>query len=502
MALYHFHAEQIKRSEGRTAVASAAYRAGEKLHNLWDGETHDYTRKGGVVLKEIFLPEHAPERFSDRYTLWNEVEQVEKRADAQLSYSFDIALQNEFSMDENVALAREFVQKYFVSDGMIVDLAIHQPDREEGGIQNPHFHVLVPIRPLNKDGTWGAKQHRVYRLDENGNRIKKENGQWEFDAVPTTNWGRPETLDMWRRTWADMVNMRFEEKGLECRITHQSYVDQGLDMIPTVHEGPHVRKMEKKGIRTETGELNRWIKAANRMVRSMQSTIAALKEWIQETNKILREPQEIYMAQLLSEAHTMRNQTAMTYARGKAKAKKNNLKRFMDECAYLKQRNVLTLSDFESYLSSVDEKVEDQKSSMNQKQQRMKELRQMIENAKVYTELKPVAEELKTGKYRFAKAREKYKTEHESELRRFYMVKRKLKDAGFEKEPFPLKAWQKEFSELAEQRETEYQEYKLMQKDLTLLYQIKGDIDKAKALREEDFAIQCSDRTKETEHSL
>ena len=95
---------------------------------------------------------------------------------------------------------------------------------------------------------------------------------------------------------------------MECRITHQSYVDQGLDMIPTVHEGPHVRKMEKNGIRTETGELNRWIKAANRMVQSMQNTIAALKEWIQETKKILREPQEIYMAQLLSEAHTMRNQ--------------------------------------------------------------------------------------------------------------------------------------------------------------------------------------------------
>lgn len=172
----------------------------------------------------------------------------------------------------------------------------------------------------------------------------------------------------------------------------------------------------------------------------------------------------------------------------------------MDECAYLKQRNVLTLSDFESYLSSVDEKVEAQKSSMNQKQQRMKELRQMIENAKVYTELKPVFEELKSGKYRFTKAREKYKAEHESELRRFYMVKRKLKDAGFEKESFPLKAWQKEFSELAEQKETEYQEYKLMQKDLTLLYQIKSDIDKA--LREVDSTILRSDRTKETEHSL
>ena len=125
MALYHFHVEQIKRSEGRTAVASAAYRAGEKLHNLWDGETHDYTKKGGVILSEIMLPEYAPERFSDRHTLWNEVEQIEKHYKAQLAYSFDMALQNEFSVEENIALAREFVQKYFVSDGMICDLAVH-----------------------------------------------------------------------------------------------------------------------------------------------------------------------------------------------------------------------------------------------------------------------------------------------------------------------------------------------------------------------------------------
>ena len=227
MALYHFHVEQIKRSEGRTAVASAAYRAGEKLHNFWDGETHDYTKKGGVILTEIILPEHAPKRFYDRSTLWNEVEQIEKHYKAQLAYSFDMALQNEFSVEENIELAREFVQKYFVSDGMICDLVVHQPDREEGGIPNPHFHVLVPIRPLNDDGTWGAKQRRVYHLDEDGNRIKKENGQWGFDAVPTTNWGRPETLDLWRRAWADMVNARFEEKGLDCRIDHRSFVDRG-----------------------------------------------------------------------------------------------------------------------------------------------------------------------------------------------------------------------------------------------------------------------------------
>ena len=489
MALYHFHVTQIKRSEGRTAVASAAYRAGEKLHNLWDGETHDYTKKGGVILSEIMLPEYAPKRFFDRSTLWNEVEQVEKNYNAQLAYSFDMALQNEFSLEENIELAKEFVQKYFVSDGMIADLAIHKPDKEEGGIPNPHFHVLVPIRPLNADGTWGAKQRREYHLDENDNRIKKENGGWEFDAVPTTNWGKPETLDMWREAWADMVNDNFKEKGLDCRIDHRSYVDQDLDLIPTVHEGPQIRKMEKKGIRTEKGELNRWIKATNRMIRSMRATIAELKE-------ILREPQEIYLVQLLSDAHTLRNQTAMTYTKGKTKAKKNNLKRFMDECNYLKQRGVLTLSDFEKYLSSVDEKVETSKSSMNQKQTRLKELQQLIEDAKTYTELKPVFDELKKEKYRFTKAKEKYKSEHEGELCRFYMAKRKLKEKGFEKEPFPLVAWQKEFCELSAQREDEYQKYKLMQKDLTLLYQIKGDVDKV--MRETHPEMLHTDKTKET----
>ena len=214
------------------------------------------------------------------------------------------------------------------------------------------------------------------------------------------------------------------------------------------------------------------------------------------SKEILREPQEIYLVQLLSDAHTLRNQTAMTYTKGKTKAKKNNLKRFMDECNYLKQRGVLTLSDFEKYLSSVDEKVETSKSSMNQKQTRLKELQQLIEDAKTYTELKPVFDELKKEKYRFTKAKEKYKSEHEGELCRFYMAKRKLKEKGFEKEPFPLVAWQKEFCELSAQREDEYQKYKLMQKDLTLLYQIKGDVDKV--MRETHPEMLHTDKTKET----
>lgn len=335
MALYHFHVDQVKRSEGRSAVASAAYRAGEKLHNLWDGETHDYTKKGGVVFTEIMLPPNVPEHFSDRSTLWNDLEQFEKRGDAQLAYSFDIAMQNEFTLEENIEFARQFVREQFLSAGMIVDFAFHLPGKDENDIPNPHFHVLVPIRPLNEDGTWGAKQHRVYNLDENGQRIKKENGQWDFVAVPTTDWGRPETLQKWRKEWAKFINSKFEEKGLDCRIDHRSYVDQGLDLLPTVHEGPQVRKMEKRGIRTEKGDLNRWIKKFNQMYRSLQSTIAALKEWIKEAKEILKEPEEVYLVDLLRDCQDMRNQVASTYQRGKKRAKISNMKRFNEECNYL-----------------------------------------------------------------------------------------------------------------------------------------------------------------------
>ena len=194
MALFHFTADQIKRSEGQSVMASAAYRSGEKLHSTYYGEDSDYTRKKGVICSEILLPPHAPREFADRETLWNAVEHAEHGKKAQLAYSFEISLQNEFSLEENIALARKFLLDNFVSRGMTVDVVFHEKETEEGGTPNPHFHFLCPIHPMNPDGTWGFKQHRVYRLDEDGNRIRDQNGKFLFDAVPTTDWGDPETL--------------------------------------------------------------------------------------------------------------------------------------------------------------------------------------------------------------------------------------------------------------------------------------------------------------------
>ena len=155
MALFHLSVTQTKRSAGQSAIASAAYRAGERLYSEYYGEYSDYTRKGGVICSDILLPSHAPPEYADRQTLWNAVEKAERGKNAQLAYSFDIALQNEFSLEENIALARQFLLENFVSRGMVVDFAVHQPDREDGGIPNPHFHVLCPIRPIEQNGKWG-----------------------------------------------------------------------------------------------------------------------------------------------------------------------------------------------------------------------------------------------------------------------------------------------------------------------------------------------------------
>ena len=282
MALFHMSVTQTKRSAGQSAIASAAYRAGERLYSEYYGEYSDYTRKGGVICSDILLPSHAPPEYADRQTLWNAVEKAERGKNAQLAYSFDIALQNEFSLEENIALARQFLLEQFVSRGMVVDFAVHQPDKEDGGILNPHFHVLCPIRPIEQNGKWGLKQHRVYELDEDGNRIRDQNGEYVFSAVSTTDWGSPETLEHWRQTWAELCNAKFAEKGLDVRIDHRSYERQGVDLLPTVHEGATVRAMEKKGIRTEKGEFNRWIKATNAVIRDIKKKISLLFDWIAE----------------------------------------------------------------------------------------------------------------------------------------------------------------------------------------------------------------------------
>ena len=373
MALFHFTVTQTKRSKGQSAIASAAYRSGEKLYSEYYGEYSDYTRKRGVICSDILLPPHALKEYADRQTLWNAVEKAERGKNAQLAYSFEISLQNEFSLEENIALAREFLFREFVSRGMTVDVSFHEKECEDGGTPNPHFHFLCPIRPMEQDGTWGIKQRREYVLDEEGNRIRDANGKYVFNAVPTTDWGSPETLEHWREAWAEMCNAKFAEKGLDVRIDHRSYERQGVDLLPTIHEGATVRAMEKKGIRTEKGEFNRWIKATNAVIKDIRKKISLLFDWITEIKAELAKPQTPDLVSLLNDYYTQRKAGAYSQ-----KGKISNLKEMNETYNYLRANGIYTLEDLESRLQSHRTTVDGLKTTMDSQNARMKAIRRDI----------------------------------------------------------------------------------------------------------------------------
>ena len=408
-----------------------------------------------MICSEILLPPQAPPSFSDRETLWNAVEKVERGKRAQLAYSFDIALQNEFSMQENIELARHFLLEQCVSRGMVADYAIHQPDKKDGGIQNPHFHVMCPIRPIEPDGKWGNKQRREYVLDEQGERIRDEAGNYVFNAVPTTDWGKPETLEFWREQWAQLCNTRFAEKGLDCRIDHRSYERQGVEQIPTQHEGPTVRAMEAKGIRTNKGDLNRWIRKTNAMFREAKQKIVALIDWLKEIKAELSKPQPPTLVELLSAYYDNRNKGAYS-----SKARIANLKRLSEAVSYLETKGLYTADDLDAALHTMQDKIDTLKKSASGKQARIKELDELLRMADYYEDGKPVADKLKT--IRFEKSRQKYKAEHDDTLRLFYMAERKLKRQVVD-DKLPATAWREEKARL----ETEYRD---LQTELTPLY--------------------------------
>ena len=415
------------------------------------------------------MPPHAPGRFQDREMLWNEVERTEQHPKAQLAYSFDIALQKEFSTEENRQLVRQFLIDEFVSRGMIVDYAVHEKDAGGDGIQNPHFHVLCPIRTLNPDGSWGNKQRRKYLLDEHGNRIPDGKGDYEFKAVPTTDWGSPERLEAWRQAWADLCNSKFEEKGLQERIDNRSYSRQGVEQIPTVHEGSAVRQMEARGIATGKGNLNRLIRATNQRLREIARRIKELLQGLAEIKEQINSPQPPVLTDLLMQRLEQRNTGAWSN-----KAKLGNLKEFSELVLILQERGIVTPADFDAYLQDFQQKSAAMTTALNAKADRMKELNELIRFAGEFKRLAPVYEEWNS--IQFKKARDKYKAEHEREINLFLLAKRKL-DAAAPDHKLPIKVWQKELDKLTAEYQTESEQLKPIRDELKELYRIKSKLE-------------------------
>jgi hypothetical protein len=265
----------ISRGKGKPAVAAAAYRAAEKIASEYDGRTHDYSCKGGVIHTEILLPDHAPREYQDRAVLWNAVEKAEKNSNAQLAREIEISLPVELTMAQNISLARRYVNEQFVSAGMCADLCVH--DKGDG---NPHAHIMLTMRPIDERGNWAAKSRKEYILDANGEKIRLKSGAFKSRKVNAVDWNEPTKAEEWRAAWANAVNAELERRNVETRIDHRSYERQGLEQIPTIHLGVAAAQMERKGIRTERGGINREIEFTNKQIRQLRARINKLKDWL------------------------------------------------------------------------------------------------------------------------------------------------------------------------------------------------------------------------------
>ena len=448
--------------------------------------THDYTRKRGIVHSEILLPPHAPPCFQDRGTLWNSVEQIEKAGNSQLARELEVALPIELSREEQVRLVRAYCSSQFVSRGMCADFNIH-----DTGSGNPHAHILLTMRPMDAQGKWLPKSRKEYVLDENGEKIRLSSGNFKTRKVDLVDWNSQENAEVWRKAWADLANEFLEQNDRPERIDHRSYERQSVEEIPTQHEGPTVRAMEAKGIRTDKGDLNRWIRKTNAMLREAKQKIAALIGWLKELKAELSKPQPPTLVELLSAYYDNRNKGAYS-----SKARIANLKKLSEAVSYLEARHLYTADDLDSALHTMQSKIDTLKKSAFGKQARIKELDELLHMVQFYTDGKPVADKLATIKWKGK--REQFMSENENTLRLYHMAERKLKP-HFKEGKLPITAWRKERDRLEQEYKTGQAELSPIHAEVKKLWQIKYKVEQVIHEQERQSAV-TRQKNQEIEH--
>ena len=333
MAIYHLEAKAVSRGSGRSAVAAAAYMSCSEIHNEYDGVTHDFTRKRGLVWQQVFLPKNAPPEWKDRSILWNAVEAAEKSKDSRLARELVVALPIELDKTRWIKLLTEYIQENFVAEGMCADVAIHDTDGH-----NPHAHILLTVRPLDDKGKWQNKTEKEYLCVKNGEEkgftspefVSAKMEGWEkqyqyfvgkkkvymppseaekhgyerVNKYPKSTrfgrqnpiaerWNSDEQLVVWREQWAQITNRFLDEANrADAHIDHRSHSARGLDEQPTIHEGYVARTIERKGFVADRCEINRQIKADNALLRELKAAMRKISQTVKNTLPALAEAME------------------------------------------------------------------------------------------------------------------------------------------------------------------------------------------------------------------
>ena len=413
----HFDVKVIQRSKRQSAVASAAYQSGERLFSEYDQKQKYYSHKSEIVHTEIMLPPHAPPEYADRNTLWNAAEAIEKQWNSQLARRFVLAIPRELPPEQYADLIRDYCREFFVSKGMIADFAIH--DKGDG---NPHAHILLTMRAMDEQGKWLPKSRKVYDLDENGERIRLASGNWKSHKEDTVDWNDQKYAEIWRQGWADIANRYLEAIGSPERLDLRSYARQGIDKIPTVHMGPAVSQLEKKGIQTNIGNLNRDIKVANSLMQSIRQMVRSLKGWLSGLKEkkaalleALEQAKEPTIPELLSRYLDMRSEERTGWtSKGKLKGTVGDFNKVMEALDFLRQKEISTVESLDAYLDEASAQAVSIREEIRPMEKRVKEIDRLLFHIGNFEANKPV--HAKYAAIRWKKPKEKFAADHKEEL--------------------------------------------------------------------------------------
>ena len=467
MAIYHLSIKIISRGKGKSAVAASAYRSGEKIKNEYDGIVHDFTRKGGIAHTEILLPQNAPQEFANRSVLWNSVEKIEKSKNSQLAREIEIALPKELDREKQIELVRNYVKENFVDVGMCADIAIH--DKNDG---NPHAHILLTMRPLNEDKTWGAKSKKEYILDENGEKVKLKNGNYKTRKINTVDWNEQDKAEHWRKAWADIINKCLEENSIQDKVDHRSYQRQGIEQIPTIHLGVSATQMEKKGIATDRGNINREIRKQNRILQEIKLRIKALLNWVRRIGKEEKENDN-----LTSPLPPKENLLSVfeNLIRKNADNHNTDLEQYIESYQFLKEKNITSVSELKESIVILRDKNYKTTRAIKDTEKKIDDRVQLIDHAEKYLKHKDTYTaytKLKKNK------QDTFYNEHTAEIILFESAKKYLKEHLGENKTLNISKWKSEIGTLRKEKDTLYSQMIDIRKKVEQAESVRSCIDK------------------------
>ncbi len=470
----HYDISIIRRTQ--SAVAAAAYQSGDSLLSEYDNKRKSYKEKRGIIYTEIMLPSHAPPELMNRETLWNSAEKNEKQWNSQLARRIVLALPKEIDRQSQIELLQRYCREQFVSRGMCVDFALH--DKDDG---KPHAHILLTMRALDEQGHWLPKSRKVYDLDENGERIRLPSGEWKSHKENTVDWNEQTNGELWRHSWEIITNEFLERAGRSERVDLRSFERQGIeDKMPTVHLGTAAYQMEKRGVQTFAGDLNRDIQKANGILAAIKKTISSLRDWLTSLSEKKHQLEaEQYrnatVPMLLMKYLDIRKAEREDWAYGQQTALSKDLKKIADVIAYVQERGITTLDELDSELYKRKSAANACREKMKGMESRIKDLSSILKAHETIERLQPVHDKYVKINWKGVKA--KYAEEHRAELDEYNKAVRLLKKFNIDLN-FHFDAYEGERKNLKSERDKLQEQLEKMKSDLKPLEDVRYYIGK------------------------